>query len=138
MREVADTNTIVSGFFWNGAPRRVLDAARTGRNQLFTSPVLLAELEDVLSRKKFAERCALAQVTPQDLIIGYASLATLKTSPTIEPVILDDPDDDHVLACAIAASATTIVSGDNHLLNLKNHQSIQILTANDLLIRIPE
>ena len=51
MRVVVDTNTIVSGLFWHGAPRRVLDAARTGRIQLFTSPVLLAELEDVLSRK---------------------------------------------------------------------------------------
>ena len=38
----------------------------------------------------------LAQVTPHDLIIGYASLAILKTPPAIEPVILDDPDDDHV------------------------------------------
>ena len=96
MRVVVDTNTIVSGLFWHGTPRRVLDAARTGRIQLFTSPVLLAELEDVLSRKKFTERCMLAQVTPHDLIIGYASLANLKTPPAIEPVILDDPDDDHV------------------------------------------
>ena len=47
MRVVADTNTIVSGLLWHGPPRRILDAARAGSPELFTSLELLTELEDV-------------------------------------------------------------------------------------------
>jgi putative PIN family toxin of toxin-antitoxin system len=54
MRVVADTNVVVSGLLWRGNPRRVLDAARDGIIELFTSIVLLEELEDVLSRERFA------------------------------------------------------------------------------------
>lgn len=110
MRVVADTNTIVSGLLWSGAPRHVLNAARTGRLQLFTSAELLVELEDVLQRQKFAQRLALAGISAHELVLGYAALATLVKPATIAPVIVADPDDDAVIACAIAARAEIIVS----------------------------
>ncbi|MCG2784430.1 MAG: putative toxin-antitoxin system toxin component, PIN family, partial [Anaerolineae bacterium] len=44
MNVVLDTNTVISGLFWKGAPRQVLDLARSGVIVLFTSPELLAEL----------------------------------------------------------------------------------------------
>jgi len=50
MRIVADTNIVVSALLWRGNPRRLLDAARDGIIELFTSAVLLEELEEVLSR----------------------------------------------------------------------------------------
>jgi len=54
----------------------------------------------------------------------------------ITPVILADPDDDAVLACAVAARAEIIVSGDSHLLDLKDYEGILIVTAAHLLARI--
>lgn len=55
MRLVLDTNTIVSGFLWKGQPHRLLNVAKTRRDiTLYTSPKLLAELADVLSRDKLA------------------------------------------------------------------------------------
>jgi predicted nucleic acid-binding protein len=42
----------------------VLDAARAGTLELYTSALLLAELTDVLQRPKFAQRLALVDVTP--------------------------------------------------------------------------
>ena len=98
-RIVPDTNIVVSGLLWRGNPRRILDAARDGIIKLYTSPVLLAELEDVLSREKFARRLATANVTVQDLVSGFSALATVIEAEPIEPVILVDPDDDAVLAC---------------------------------------
>jgi putative PIN family toxin of toxin-antitoxin system len=98
MRVVADTNTVVSGLLWTGAPRKVLDAARKGLIQLFTSAALLVELEDVLGRDKLAKRLALINISPPELVVGYAALATPVTPLTIAPVILEDPDDDAVLA----------------------------------------
>lgn len=61
--------------------------------------------------------------------MGYVELATLVTPMPIFPTILRDPDDDHVLACALTAGADLIVSGDKHLLELKSYQNIPILTA---------
>ncbi len=137
MRVVADTNTVVSGLLWSGAPRKVLDAARKGSIQLFTSAALLVELEDVLGRDKLAKRLSLINVSPQELVLGYAALATPVTPLTIPPVIFEDPDDDAVLACALAAQAEVIVSGDGHMLSLKQYLGIDILTAPKLIERIP-
>lgn len=136
MRVVADTNTLVSGLLWHGNPRRVLDAARAGTLQMYTTAALLAELEEVLQRPKFAQRLSVAGVTSHTLVLGYAALARLVEPAEIAPVILADPDDDAVLACAVAAHAEIIVSGDSHLLDLKDYEGILIVTAAHLLTRI--
>jgi uncharacterized protein len=136
VRVVADTNTLVSGLLWHGNPRRVLEAARAGTPQLYTTAALLAELEEVLQRSKFAQRLSLAGVTSHMLVLGYAALAWLVEPAEITPVILADPDDDAVLACAVAARAEMIVSGDSHLLDLKDYEGILIVTATHLLARI--
>jgi putative PIN family toxin of toxin-antitoxin system len=116
MKVVLDTNTIISGLFWNGAPRQVLDMAHDGLIDLYTSIDLLAELADVLSREKFSKQLDESQVAVDDLVTGYSSLATVIHVKKIPSVIRDDPDDDMVLACAISADAQIIVSGDSHLL----------------------
>ena len=136
MRAVADTNVVVSGLLWLGPPRRVLDAARNGAVSLFTSAELLAELEEVLSREKFRERLRRAAVQPADLVTGFAALAAVVRPAAISPVVLRDPDDDAVIACAIAASAEVIVSGDDDLLSLKRHEGIEVLKAAEFLARI--
>ena len=43
-------------------------------------------------------------------------------------VVPDDADNDHVIACAVAARADIIVSGDKHLLNLREYRGIRIVT----------
>ena len=129
MRVVLDTNVVASGFLWGGVPRQLLQAARDKQLQLFTSTTLLLELTDILGRAKFARKLAVAQLSVDQLAERYALLVSVVHPAAITPVILDDPDDDHVLACAIAAQADLIVSGDRHLLDLKEHQDIRIVTA---------
>ncbi len=136
MRVVADTNTVVSGLLWHGNPRRVLDAARAGALQLYTSAALLAEIDEVLQRPKFAQRLSLVGVASHTLVLGYAALASLIVPAAISPVIIVDPDDDAVLACAVAACAEIIVSGDKHLLDLKEYEKIPIVSAAQLFARI--
>lgn len=81
-------------------------------------------------------RLEAAGVTVSELVLGYEALATVIEAEAIEPVILADPDDDAVLACALAAQSEVITSGDNHLLALKQHQEIRILTAAELLAEL--
>ncbi len=136
MRVVADTNIVVSGLLWSGPSRSVLDAARAGTIKLFTSAVLLSELEEVLSRKKLANRIAAVGLTPRGLTLGYAALASLTKPQHIQPVVLNDPDDDFVVACALTAKAEVIVSGDSHLRKLREYKGIEILSATELLSRL--
>ena len=63
------------------------------------------------------------------LVLGYAELATLVIPVAIPLTVLADPDDDHVLACALAAQADYIVSGDQHLLTLNRFHETPIITA---------
>jgi len=63
------------------------------------------------------------------VVLGYAALASVIEPAEIEPVILADPDDDAVIACAVTTGSEVIVSGDSHLLDLKQYQTIRIITA---------
>jgi len=136
MKVVADTNTVISGLLWHGAPREILDLARAGKITLYISPDLLAELADVLERDKFTARLKAAQTTARELVLGYGELATLVHPTSIPRVVKDDPDDDMVLACALTAKAEIIVSGDSHLINLQSYQGISILTVKELLEKL--
>jgi uncharacterized protein len=42
--------------------------------------------------------------------------------------VLDDPDDDRILECALAANADFIVPGDRHLLRLRKYKSTVIVS----------
>ena len=88
---------------------------------------MLDELEGILGRKKFANRLSRQPLSAKELVLRYADLALLVTPALIEPIVLADPDDDHVLACALAAQADLIVSGDADLLNLKSYHGIPIV-----------
>lgn len=129
MRLVLDTNTELSGLLWGGTPGRLIDAAEAGQVELASSAALLAELQGVLSREKFARQLAKRGITVADVFDGYAAMVNIVTPGTIAPTITRDPADDQVLAAALAAQADLIVSGDAHLLDLKRFQGIEIVTA---------
>ena len=133
MRVTADTNTVISGLLWRGNPRKVLDAARDGIVDLFTTRELLDELEGVLSRTRFAGHLVAAEVTVEELVEGYAVLAEVVEAATIDAVVIRDPDDDAVVACAIASESEVIVSGDDDLLSLGRHGGIRMITAAQLV-----
>ena len=96
---------------------------------------LLAELTDLLGRHKFKAKIAASGFSVDQLVDRYAML-TVVVRPLAVPRIARDPDDDHVIACAIAAQADFIVSGDHDLLDLGQYQGIAILNASDALVRI--
>ena len=122
-RAVLDTNVIVSGLGWRGAPAAILDAVSDGRLVLVTSAPLLAELRRVLEYPRLAK-----------VIRGGAQLADLVAAsgvlvaPSRVLTVVSDDDDNRVLEAAIEGSADYIVSGDTDLLDLGSFQGIQIIT----------
>lgn len=133
MRITADTNLIVSAALWGGNPRRVVDAARDGFFDLYTSPVLITELRGILGRGKFEKLFSRVGFTPEDLVEELLGFAIIIDAGPLPFPVSRDLDDDAVVACALASESEIIVSGDNDLLDLKQYKDIRILTATELL-----
>jgi uncharacterized protein len=136
MRIVADTNTVLSGLLWHGPPRRLLDLARQRAFTLCTSPILLAELAEVIAREKFAHQVLASGLSAVALVQDYERLADIVDPQPLAVPACRDPDDDHVLACALAAQATLIVSRDKDLLDLHPYHGIPIVLAAAALQRL--
>ena len=136
MRLVLDTNIVASGLLWDGTPARIIDAAQEGAIEIYTSRILLAELTRILKRAKFTKVVTASGLGIEGLVLGYAELALLVEPVPIPPTIISDPDDDHVLACALSAQADLIVSGDKHLLDLGAFQNIEIIAAAQFMERL--
>jgi hypothetical protein len=130
VRLVLDTNVVASAILWSGTPRLLLQAARDKRVELFTSTAMLGELSDILGRRKFASKIAASQLTIDQLIDGYAQLASV-VRPTSTPRIAPDPDDDVVIGTALAAKAELVVTGDKPLLTVVEHQGVKIITISE-------
>ena len=130
MRLVLDTNVVASALLWGGVPRLLLQAAREKRVTLFTSTPLLAELTDILGRRKFEKKIEASMLSLDQLVDGYREL-TVVVRPTPVSGIAPDPDDDVVIGTALAAKADWIVTGDQPLLSVATYQGIQIVSVSE-------
>ncbi len=135
-RVVLDTSTLISGLLWDGNEATVIEKAENRTIKLFVSHHLLEELEGVLKRDKFFKKLKGKEYTVEKAVAKIALIATL-IEPNIKiDVVKEDPDDNRVLECAVSAKATVIVSGDSHLLNLRNYAGIDIVSTIDFMKQI--
>jgi len=133
MRAVLDTNVVVSALIWGGIPFALLEAATDGRIDLITSPVLLAELAEVLNRPHLSAQLQRVRGSVEDALEFYAAFTASVTPASVPRAVLNDPDDNHVIAAAVAGQADIIASGDRHLLSIGIYQGIRILRPADAL-----
>lgn len=136
MRIVIDTNVLVSALFWKGTPHTLLSQVRLGDFELVMSHVLFEELTEVIARPKFTSILQRTTRTHQQILSELHVLAEMISAPPLPHTVCRDPDDDAVLACALAARADLIVSGDDDLLTLKEFQQIPIVTASEAIQRL--
>jgi uncharacterized protein len=137
VRLILDTNVLISGLLWRGSPHGLLDAANAGTIIIVSSPALLVELEEVLHRPKFAAILSRTSRTPQAVLDEVRKLVEVIAPPPLPQPVCRDPDDDPVLALAIAAQVDFIVSGDADLLDIGQYQGIGILSPATALAKVP-
>lgn len=136
IRAVLDTNVVLSGLLWHGAPHVLLDRVREGTLTFISSPVLLAELAEVIARPQFEAILGRSNTSRERSLAEVRELTEVLEPPPLAEPVCRDPDDDAVLALGIAANADFIVSGDKDLLDLKSFQGIHIVTPAEALRRV--
>ena len=127
MRAVIDTNVLMAGLLWREPPHALLQHVRAGTVSLVSSPALLAELADVIGRAKFDSIFTRTNTSRERSLTEVRRLSEVIDPPPLPQPVCRDPDDDEVLALAIAAKVELIVSGDRDLLSLGSFQGLPIL-----------
>jgi uncharacterized protein len=125
---VFDTNTLFSGLGWRGSPYRCLELARNGQIESITCREILLELREKLQTKQ--NRSPVDAAIDIEQILAFSRLVEI---PNSLKIVVDDPDDDMVVECAVIGQATHIITGDKHLLSLNKYQYIYIIKAADFL-----
>ncbi len=139
MRVVLDTNQFVSALISKyGASAKVLQAFRDGQIEVAISPLLLAEVNEVLHRPRLKRKYHLTDRDIEAYLLLLSRYAIMVPGKVEVDVVAADPDDNLIISCALEAEADYIVSGDHHLLDLGEYQGIQIIRALELLQMLAE
>lgn len=131
LRAVMDTNVLVSGILWRGVPFELLRWAEKNNLVIYTSLEILDEVHRVLHYPKFQQYIGNQQASPEELFAKIVSLCTIIQIDQVVKGVCSDADDEKFLSCALAANVEILVSGDRHLLNLEQYQSLRISTARE-------
>ncbi|MCG6908697.1 MAG: putative toxin-antitoxin system toxin component, PIN family [Deltaproteobacteria bacterium] len=123
MRIVLDTNVFISGVFFSGPPYDILKAWIDERIQIVISSEILQEYQRVGEELQY--RYPEIKIIP--ILKSFSKNAILISAPSLPHQVCVDPDDDKFLACAVAGNAELIISGDRHLLDINDFQSIKII-----------
>ncbi|MCL2804855.1 MAG: putative toxin-antitoxin system toxin component, PIN family [Treponema sp.] len=129
MKIVLDANIFISALFWGGNPRIILERAIKKTDELFISKEILDEIKDVLERPKF-------HAGKNEIEYFIKSIEEIADIVFINKRIKNgsrDKTDNKYIECAIAANADYIISGDIHLLELKEYNNVYIVSVKEYL-----
>jgi putative PIN family toxin of toxin-antitoxin system len=128
LKVVIDTNVFISAFYLpESRPAEAVLGARRKRVRNFISPEILEEVERIIKTKLLWDHTKTQSAIQR--IKGFSEMVYHNEHLT---VIADDPDN-RILECALKAQADLIISGDKHLLNLRNYQGIKMVTPGEFL-----
>jgi putative PIN family toxin of toxin-antitoxin system len=138
VRLLIDTNVLLSGILWKGAPHHLLEKIRDGEATLITSADLIEELAEVIARPKFSAILTRLNLSVESIVHDINLLAEIVVPIPLANPACRDSDDDIVLATALTGQVDLIVSGDADLLDMKQFQLIPIVGATEAIHRLSE
>lgn len=127
VRVVLDTNILTSALVFGGKPEKILRLALEKRIQVIFSPILQAELADIIAKKfplSLEDMYLLKTEMQKSFVIVY---------PHTNLAISRDEDDNRVLEAAIEGDCDFIITGDEDLLDLGKYKKIKIVTPAQFL-----
>ena len=141
IRVVLDSNVLVSALLSPGRTAdQIIQRWRNSDFLLCTTSAQIEEVSHVLMRPKLSKKASVRGSEIETLIdelnrcrVDISKLAILE-----ERIVYSDPDDDAILAAALAGNADVIVSGDHHLLDLRRFRGIPIVTPREFLEMLPQ
>ena len=128
---VLDTNIIISAAIAKiGVPLEIFDNFIRGNIINYTTKEIIEEVIRVFDKPSI-KRFVIDE-NKKLVLEGYKFNSILIIPLFDEKVIVEDPSDDKFINCALT-SKSNLVSGDSHLLNLKNYKGVKIMSAKEFL-----
>ncbi len=131
-RVVIDTNVLISGIIQqSGFPFRVVKMWENSSVVLLTSAATIEEAERVLNYPKIKTSYKLTEDDINHVISNLIKYSVLAGNLPGLNIIKEDPEDNYILATAVAGKADYIISGDKHLLELNTFRGIAVVTPKE-------
>ena len=132
IKVVVDTNIVISSAVCvDGNPAKLFEMILLEKIENYTTEEIINEIKEVMARPKITQRLSLLE---KGFIVNNFEKFSKKIKPSVNlNEIKEDPDDNKFLECAVSAAANYIISGDEHLLKLKEFRGIKILKPVDFI-----
>jgi len=131
-----DTNILISGTFWEGEAYKIIQLIEQKKIQCYLSKAILVEYNKVMHSGEILEK-----VEDHHLRIKSAIIKVIEMCNIVEPkikvsAIPEDPADNKILECALAAKVDYIITYDEHILKLKEFEMIKIIKPKEFLKKL--
>jgi len=130
VRIVVDTNVVISGTFFGGPPRRIIESIVSKEFEAYATPEIIDEYQEIVE-----EMIRRKQGHLRKDILSFFTAKVEIIEPMTKVSICRDSDDDKFISCAIDAKALYIISGDKDLLEIEKYEGVEIITAADFCLR---
>jgi putative PIN family toxin of toxin-antitoxin system len=130
LKVVIDTNVVISALLFGGGSGKLVASWQRGIIKPAASKKIIDKYLRVLTYPKFKLSEEEINYLLYQEIIPYFDIIDAQPGPRI---VKKDPEDDKFIRCALAAGAEYIISGDKHLLALKEYQKIRILSPSEFI-----
>lgn len=128
LKVVIDTNILVSSL-WGGKPGRIIELWDDGRLTLVVSEEILEEYFNVIERFDITDE----DIEELAILFSNPHKAEIIESRAKINIVKKDPADNKFIEAALSGRADYIISGDTHLLEVKNQVDIPIMTPAEFL-----
>ena len=132
LKVVVDTNTVISApLSEEGNPAKIFELLLLEEINNFRSEDVTNEIVEVFNREKIKKLVSEDKI--RFIVDNYRKFSRLVRPAIKLNIVKEDDDDNRILECGETANADYIISGDEHLLKLKNYKNMEIVSPKEFL-----